>query len=163
MDYEEHKNLIFMRAKSWYNTSGLDWEECISIANLGFAEAVRNYDENKGAFTTYLWKGINVQFKVFLVNHHSKWRKSIDLREHYEDLKHTNKDSFHFIEKIQDLSGRAQGIIMYILENPDEFCSNGKIVTNSHARLAGRIAKRGYSWRTARQIIKEIKKALQED
>jgi hypothetical protein len=43
------------------------------------------------------------------------------------------------------------------------YCGAGKQVTRSNGQLTGKIAKMGYSWRTARKIISEIKLALKED
>lgn len=161
MNYSDYEALIHSRVRSWHSTTGLDYEDCLSIANQAFAEACYYYKPEKGKFSTYLWLGIDIQFNSYL-KHHRRWL-AVDVTERYEELATTNGQLHHLMDKLLDLSGRSQKIVKYILQNPDKFCYKGNQVTRSNGELAGKIAKMGFSWRTARRIINEIKQCLQEE
>ena len=160
--YEDYTGLIHSRVLSWHRTTGLDLEDCVSIANLGFAEACDKYKPSKGKFSTYLWNGINLQFRAYFVHNHNKWLPIYTTGD-YEELASTNGEAQKFVDKILTLSGRSQRIVTEILENPNEFCYKGTQVTRSNGQLTGKIAKMGYSWRTSRRIISEIKQAFKEE
>jgi hypothetical protein len=161
MQYENYQGLIHSKMQYWYKTTGLEWEDCLSIANLGFAEACNGYKPEKGKFTTYLWRGIDIQF-IRHLKHHNNWSRVGTTSEHLE-LANTNGQLNKFLDNMLDLSIRSQKVIKHILENPDIYCGAGKQVTRSNGQLTGKIAKMGYSWRTARKIIAEIKTAFKED
>ena len=165
MDYDSYVLMVYSRATSWHKTTGIDWDECVGIANLGFAEAQKHYDPEKGSFSNYLWRGINIQFS----DHsrlNSDWEKIDTINDNvYLDCLFPPSEvrPEEFIEMVLSLPDKCQKVILYILENPNEFCYKGTQATRYNGKLTAKITKMGHSWKTSKQIIKEIKKALKED
>lgn len=164
--YEDYQLMIFNRAHFWYGSTDLEMKECISIANLGFSEALTYFDPEKGyAFSTYLWLGIDIQFRK-----HFKANRSwavVECRGNIEQAASTLNGSMReFHDKVMDLSGRAHGVVLDALRNPDEYfeqtTKNGYRYGGT-MRLTKRVASLGYSWRTAGFIIDEIKGMLKEN
>ena len=162
-NYEDYEGLIHGRVLSWQRSTGLAWEDCLSIANEGFAYANTKHNPEKGEFSTYLWRGIDIHF-ITHMKHQELWFPItvMDGKE-IEKLITTNGQVNKFLDKLMDLSERSQKVIRHILENPNLYCSNGKQVTRSNKKLFGKIAKLGFSWRTARRIIHEIKETLRDE
>jgi hypothetical protein len=63
---KNHLNLIRKIAWSFYNTTGIDWQELFSEASLAYCEALKNYDPKKGRISTYLWNCIKSHLLNFI-------------------------------------------------------------------------------------------------
>jgi hypothetical protein len=161
--YEDHKALIIARAQSWNFTTGLEIDECISISNLGFAEAVNGFDSEKAKFITYLWPSIDTQFKVYF-NANRCW-PSIDVTDNIERLAAVNGALRSFRDKVLGVSGRAQMVIDDVLGSPDAYLmqrTKSGYKYPRHLGIVKRVASLGYPWETAKGIVSEITQMLQE-
>jgi len=69
-------NLIRKIAWSFYNTTGIDWQELFSQASLAYCEAISSYNPKKGKITTYLWSCMKSELLNF-IKEENKYRSSL--------------------------------------------------------------------------------------
>ena len=134
-----------------------------SLRNLGFAEATKAYDSDKGKFTTYLWPIIDTQFKIYFCENWS-W-SAMELAENMDRHISINGATRDFRDKVLSLSGRAQAVVDDVLRFTDEYLVQKTESGYLYPRRLGiikRVASLGYAWTTARGIVDEITQMLQE-
>jgi RNA polymerase sigma factor (sigma-70 family) len=60
-------NLIHKITWSFHHTTGIDYKELFSEASLGYCEAMKSFNADKGSsFSSYAWKVINHQLIDFI-------------------------------------------------------------------------------------------------
>jgi len=94
---KEHLNLLRKIAWSFYNTTGLDWQELFSEAALAYCEGVQNlkthYDSSKGQISIYLWNCV----KSHLLNYIKKQHKySSPLCHSLDTIEYPITESYSF-------------------------------------------------------------------
>jgi len=62
----ENINLIRKIAWDFHKSTGLDWNDLFQEAVLAYLESIENYDEKRGAISTYVWHYVESRLKNYL-------------------------------------------------------------------------------------------------
>jgi hypothetical protein len=73
---KNHLNLIRKIAWSFYNSTGIEWQELFSEASLAYCEALQSYNPERGKITTHLWNCMKSQLLNF-IKQENKYRSPL--------------------------------------------------------------------------------------
>jgi DNA-directed RNA polymerase specialized sigma24 family protein len=59
--------LLKKLARSYNQTTGLDYEDLFQEANVAYIEALRTYDSNRGALSTHVWWCVSNRLKNYVL------------------------------------------------------------------------------------------------
>ena len=129
-------NLIHKITWSFHHTTGIDYRELFSEASLGYCEAMKSYNADKGSsFSTYAWKVINHQLIDFI---RKEKNKPIPLSKASDPIYGTYitvqpEIEGEFWKSLPPLCQELANVILsHIEEVPDDIAptlARGKIVT----------------------------------
>jgi RNA polymerase sigma factor (sigma-70 family) len=60
------ENLLKKLARSYNQTTGLDYEDLFQEANVAYIEALRTHDPSRGALTTHVWYCVSNRLKNYI-------------------------------------------------------------------------------------------------
>lgn len=140
MKYQNQKteNIDLIRKIAWsfYNTTGVDWDELFAEASLAYAKGLESYDPSRGRITTHMWYKISNHLKDYL-KQEMRDNGHIKYVPEYEEIFTTPVPFF------ESLSNDAREIANIILRTPVRFGElNRKQVRE---RIKHLMANRGWS------------------
>lgn len=111
----ENIDLVRKIAWSFYNTTGIDWDELFAEASLAYAEGLETFDPSKGRLSTHMWHKISNHLKDYLK--HLQFDKShLEFITEYDLNKQYSPISF-----FESLSNDAYEIAKLVLTTPARF------------------------------------------
>ena len=163
----KHKRLLQKIAWSFHQTTGLDIEDLYSEACVAYCEAMRSYQPEKGAITTWLWHNIHSQL-INYIKQEYKYHQHVALLEHYttnsrkdeenqalsikDELSVENHNSF-----MDTLTPLAQELVKVVMNTPDQFFNSPK---ESKQKIAALLMDEGWRLKKIWIGIRDIKLAL---
>lgn len=164
MRFSTYEKMIYERADSFANTTGINRDDFISLGHTVWVETLKKFNRKKGSFSTLFYIRLNyafiyyarkfqppsdnaVDFEEHLMNSHSEWVPGVMLQ---------------FKEKVLNLSEEAQHVIHLLLESPVE--ALGIEGTEPPKIIRGKIRDalrdEGWKWKTIWTVFRELKKAF---
>ena len=118
--YEEHKKIIYKKARSFHKTTGHGLEDLVSEGNVLFMRAIQTYDKRKKIkFSTWLWKiltnGLITYTTKTDIPNQDPELELLDCREQWNP-----SACLIFKEKIENLSEEAKEVVGILLSCPGE-------------------------------------------
>ena len=158
IEYEKYKRLIYKRAWIWARKTGMDVEELIAEGNLVFAIKVKEYDEEKSCFSTFLYRSLELHFLNLFNYQKTRRHNAVDGVEFLPAKNNTgdNVILMDFLEKKSSES--AKKILILALNPPPDFIDCVK------KRNGGRVNKASIQdyWRAKGGSISECWRAFAE-
>lgn len=106
---EKHQGLIYSISRKFSPRQNVDYNEYISIAQVGFVKALNTYDKNKGAkFSTYATRCMSNEIKYFLRMENKHINNDISLDAPIASDK--NGRDTHLEDKIADNSKLGENV-----------------------------------------------------
>jgi len=168
-EYNKYVNMI--RSQAWKRAKDTDhYMELVSRGNLAFAEAAASWDENRGAFSTYLfWK---------IRDHMGKRHNSTEEKRKMERISLSNDDSEQIMEfpsyntpednvafkmAITSMSKEAKEIVAIILESPVElFDWSLQTVKTTKKNIAKYLQAVGWEKTKIKKAFAELKEVFSQ-
>ena len=165
IEYEDYKNLIYQLAHRFSKTTGIEFDELVSCANLEFVKCQETFDPIMASFSTYLTirvKGLFLEMAAKQLRQPYLCSDSLPTRQ---DKTESAERQLLFKETLQKLSNDAQIIIQLIFNTPTHLIN---IILEDESRrkqitvslLANYLQKWGWKWHHILKAFKEIRKAL---
>jgi len=151
----ENINLIRQITWSFHRTTGLEWDDLFQEAALGYLEALKSYDPEKGKLTTYAWYCITSRLKNY-IKLELKYSDSIISIEEAEI--HKLPTLSHSL--LDQISQEGQKIADVILSCPEEF--DGETPKNAKIKAAKKLRNTGISWIRIWIGVRDLKLALSD-
>jgi DNA-directed RNA polymerase specialized sigma24 family protein len=145
----ENINLIRKIAWSFYNTTGLEWEELLQEALLGYSLALQRitsnqYNPEKGQkVTTFLWQSTTAHMLNYVKK--NKKFKAACTSVTIEELTNLPVDdtSFSTQQLFETLSKEAQEIVSLVFSLPQVF--DGEAPTKARKHITNILINRGWT------------------
>ena len=165
-EYENYKLLIYKKAHSFNITTGVPFDDLVAEGNLIFCEACKDYQNERAAFSTYLWKRLDKG----LYNYTKSINKHVGIVEMSVDENPTTVpckkfESFtDFLLLKESLSDKAFQIVSAVTDNPhmifdlDNFGKPKKARGSIFRHLR---KKEGWSWAVIWKAFDEVKESVE--
>jgi len=115
----ENINLIRKIAWDFHKSTGLDWNDLFQEAVLAYLESLDNYDKERGALSTYIWKCLESRLKTYLKEERDWVFPLVDIEDAYKVP--TYQDTFW--QKIpENLEEQVNCILQGVVEMDSFFC-----------------------------------------
>lgn len=157
--YNDYHKMICDRAWSFHSSTGIEFDELISVSNYLFMKAFNSWDKSKSSFSTYLFICLNNGLIMFikknsnLVELEDAHLIESPYREHYPDIALMAKDA------LNELSEEARFVVNILLSTPAEILSI--IGTEPPKMIRGKIRdhlkEQGWASPAIWRVFKEIK------
>lgn len=180
MNYEDYKGLLIRIANNFCNKPQ-DFDDMMGICNEAYCKAARNYQPEKGKFSTLLY---NYATRALIdENRKRKVRYNNDITLNQLELVIMNKEDnyYEFTKEIfvdekenterrldlkiqlENISQEAKEVVSMILSSPYELFEGTKSLSPKYLRgeVIRMLRQRKWKWQAIYQSIREIKNALQ--
>jgi len=157
--YADMERLICKIVWRLTNAYNADFEEVRSEANLIFLNAMKTYDEEKGALSTHLTCQITRRLQTYL--HNQKKQTAVYLVSLFEDIEDPTSN-LSMIDILDEVGEDAKTLIDLVLETPVDFMNsirpNAKNFKTNMKRHSVKIL--GWTKRHYKETFEEVTNAL---
>jgi hypothetical protein len=170
-EYEQYKLMLSKMAWDFVRTTGIEFDEAMSTANLAFFEAKRTFNPDLSTFCTHLWHTTSGYFQNEMSDYLDNLNTSIPIgridtlnsrtnTEFYQSIMELCEEQapsreIPFRDWIMGLSDVAQQLVMMVFADPCDFI--GITMATLSKTLKHQL---GWTWATSRSTIAEIKSEL---
>ena len=159
-EYQNYTRLIKKICWSWHKTTGIEFETLEAEANVAFVECQKNYNPERGKFSTLLWHAIESHFKNLITPRQKYNGTEVDL----EDIAlsgNSNPEKECILKNLlSNLSFEATTIINTVLEAPADLIEMLPKPRLSKHQLQKYLRTKGWKIPAILRAFSEIKKAL---
>jgi RNA polymerase sigma factor (sigma-70 family) len=140
--FRKYMNLIRKYAWKFVKRCRLqtvDFEELLSNGYLIFLRVLENYDETKGAFSTYLYANLLGMIELWYRENkdviHFKYDDDLLLRCRSTSFEEFSRTLEFYDAVATELSADAQVVLQYILQSPEKKHSENSLLDYFHKQL----------------------------
>lgn len=139
-----HMNLIYERAWSFHRTTGINFDDLVSVADQAYAEKEKEFNPDYGVkFTTFMYKALTNKLTDYC-----RELKSVPVYCHEEILQNQScqPDFDRILGKVPEINPKlnpdVKELIKVILDNQNEFKEQQK----ENRGILRRILRQKYGW-----------------
>ena len=170
INYEDYEKLIYKLAHRYYKTTGIEFDELVSCANLKFIECQKTFDPAMASFSTYLYWQIQGLY-LEMSRKNNKWKiqagkfYNSPIQEEQQGMTNVTPEEYVFFKEIIDkLSDDAKEVISIIFSTPGEMIDmimnlDQPRGVNKH-QIQKYLRKKGWVFTRIWKTFKEISTAL---
>lgn len=152
---KKHFGLIQALARSFHQTTGIDWKELVSEASLGYCEALRSYRPARGQLVTWVYTFMKNRLILFAQAERDNTFQPLDGQELPRATTHQN----HWFERYESLSEESRMLADMVLRNPHRYLDGGK--QQGRRRLTAELLKTtGWSYEHVRRALRNMKQEM---
>jgi hypothetical protein len=158
VEYEKYVDMI--RAEVWKTAKTnphVDYDELLSAGNLAFAEVIKTWKPERGAFSTHLW--YRLRYRIGRTAKDAKRNQTNYLAD--EKMKQIEEGSGYFAAKMSELSQEAKFVVNLVFTSGVELVDmTTKRVRTSKNSIRQYLQSEGWAIPTISKVFDELKEVV---